>query len=112
MDWSSLYATESDIGAYLPGTGTPEIPGGAAGYGGGAGAWDMDGSWGREAVPLEFPGFSVTVAPNGSDFDVTLTPAASPSTPLPAVHWGTLVLLTLLLVGVAIMFGRRATASS
>ncbi|UCF33997.1 MAG: hypothetical protein JSV78_01565, partial [Phycisphaerales bacterium] len=37
MDWLRMYAKETDVGAYLPGTGTAEIPGGAAGYGGGAG---------------------------------------------------------------------------
>ena len=75
MEWSSLYAAETDVGAYLPGTGTPEIPNGAAGYGGGAGAWDMDWSWGSEVVPLELAGFAVTLTDLGGDFNVVLTPA-------------------------------------
>ncbi len=75
MDWSSSYATESDVGAYLPGTGSAEIPGGAAGYGGGAGAWDMDWSWGSEVVPLQYGGFAVSVWFDGTDYKVTMTPA-------------------------------------
>ena len=76
MNWSAMYAAETDIGAYLPGTGTPEIPGGAAGQGGGAGAWDMDWSWGSEVVPLELPGFAVAITDlGGGQYDVVLTPA-------------------------------------
>ena len=76
MNWTTLFAAETDIGAYLPGTGTSEIPGGAATQGGGAQAWDMDWSWGSEAVPLEYPGFAVGVFDNGDGtFDVSLTPA-------------------------------------
>jgi len=75
MDWTTGYATETDVGAYLPGTGTAEIPGGAAANGGGAGAWDMDWSWGSEVVPLQFPGFAVSVWFNGTDYNVTMTPA-------------------------------------
>ena len=79
MDWSLLYATETDTGAYLPGTGTPEIPNGAAGYGGGPQAWDMDWSWGSEVVPLQFPGFSVYVDyQGGGTSTVTLTPSPVP----------------------------------
>jgi hypothetical protein len=74
MDWTNMYALETDVGAYLPGTGTPEIPGGAATKGGGAQAWDMDWSWGSEVVPLEHPGFSVEVINLGSDYRVILTP--------------------------------------
>lgn len=73
------YAEETDVGAYLPATGTPEIPDGAAGYGGGAQAWDMDWSWGSEAVPLEYPGFKVSITDLGGDtYSVTMTPAAFP----------------------------------
>jgi hypothetical protein len=76
MNWAFMYAAETDVGAYLPGTGTPEIPGGAAGQGGGGGAWDMDWSWGSEMVPLEFPGFDVEIAgAGGGIYSVTLTPA-------------------------------------
>jgi len=79
MDWTNMYATETDVGAYLPGTGTPEIPGGAAGKGGGPAAWDMDWSWGSEVVPLEYPGFDVDVTDLGAgQYRVTLTPATAP----------------------------------
>ena len=71
------YAYETDVGAYLTGTGTPEIPGGAASKGGGAAYWDMDWSWGSEAVPLEYPGFAVDV--HHSTILVSLTPAPIPA---------------------------------
>jgi len=75
MDYCAMYAEETDTGAYLPGTGVAEIPGGAAGKGGGAGAWDMDWSWGSEVVPLEVPGFDVEITDlGGGIYDVTLTP--------------------------------------
>jgi PKD repeat protein len=75
MDWTDMYAFESDVGAYLTGTGTPEIPGGAATKGGGAGYWDMDWSWGSEAVPLAHGGFDVDIDDLGGDqYRVTLTP--------------------------------------
>jgi nitrous oxidase accessory protein NosD len=77
MGYSYPYALETDVGAYLSGTGTPDIPGGAAGYGGGPGAWDMDWSWGSEAVPLEYAGFDVDIQDlGGGTYHVTLTPAA------------------------------------
>ena len=75
MDWAGAFASETDVGAYLPGTGTSEIPGGAAGKGGGAQCWDMDWSWGSEVVPLEYPGFDVDVVLDGSTYTVTMTPA-------------------------------------
>ncbi len=78
VNWGSSYAAETDIGAYLPGTGTGEIPGGAALNGGGRACWDMDWSWGSEVVPLEYPGFHIDVTPDGGEFDVTLTPAPAP----------------------------------
>ncbi|UCC23397.1 MAG: hypothetical protein JSW23_04920 [Planctomycetota bacterium] len=82
MSWCLLYATETGTGAYLPGTGIPEIAGGAAEHGGGPGAWDMDWSWGSEAVPLELPGFLVEIeGMGGGEFKVTLTPA------LPSEVW-------------------------
>ncbi len=84
MDWNAMHAMETDTGAYLTACGgTPEIPGGAATKGGGAGYWDMDWSWGSEAVPLQFPGFDVTVTGSSStDYQVTLTPAAAGATQL------------------------------
>ena len=54
MNWTVGYAAETDIGAYLPGTGTPKHDGWAAANGGGAQAWDMDWRWGSEMVPLQF----------------------------------------------------------
>ncbi len=56
MRWGTMYAEETDVGAYLAGTGTAKYDGKAASHGGGAGYWDMDWSWGSEAVPLEYPG--------------------------------------------------------
>jgi hypothetical protein len=74
MDWTGMYAAETDVGAYLPSTGTPEIPDGAANYGGGPMSWDMDWSWGSEVVPLQYPGFSVEVIPlEDSGYRVILT---------------------------------------
>lgn len=80
MDWMRMYAVETGTGAYYSSEqGTAEIPGGAAQYGGGAGAWDMDWSWGSEAVPLEMPGFAVEITgPDGEGkYDVVLTPKAN-----------------------------------
>ena len=72
-------ASETDVGAYLPGTGIAEIPGGAATKGGGAGAWDMDWSWGSEVVPLQFAGFAVDVTDlTGGNYAVSLTPVPEP----------------------------------
>jgi parallel beta-helix repeat protein len=79
MNWGAMYAAETDVGAYLPGTGTAKYSGKAASYGGGAGYWDMDWSWGSEAVPLEYPGFDVTIEDlGGGDYRVTLNPAEGP----------------------------------
>ena len=81
MNWSTLLAAETDVGAYLPGTGTPEIAGGAASKGGGASCWDMDWSWGSEVVPLQSPYFTVSVAPAvGGGYDVVMTPTPEPGT--------------------------------
>jgi hypothetical protein len=83
MDWNAMIATETDVGAYLPGTGTSEIPGGAASQGGGAGYWDMDWAWGSEAVPLQYSDFAVSVnyVENGTS-TVALTPVPEPLTML------------------------------
>jgi hypothetical protein len=78
MDWNTMYAMETDTGAYLDGSGTPKHSGWAASHNGGAGYWDMDWSWGSEAVPLQFPGFDVTVTGSSSeDYTVTMTPASA-----------------------------------
>ena len=78
VNWGSMYAAETDVGAYLGGTLIAEIPGGAEAHGGGRGCWDMDWSWGSEVVPLEYIGFEIDITPDGGDFDVTLTPAPAP----------------------------------
>jgi len=79
MDWGSLYALETDTGAYLLGTGIPEIPGGAAAHGGGPACWDMDWLWGSEVVPLHYPGFDVKIVPlRGQMYRVILTPGPPP----------------------------------
>ena len=74
VDWAMGIATETDVGAYLPGTGTSEIPGGAASYGGGAGYWDMDWSWGSEVVPLQYSTFEIDVDYMSLQLGVSLTP--------------------------------------
>lgn len=81
MNWTTLIAEETDAGEYLPplDINHGEIPGGAAAHGGGAGAWDMDWSWGSEVVPLETPYFIVDVTPlGGGVYEVTLTPVPVP----------------------------------
>jgi len=79
MDWTNMIATETDVGAYLPGTGTAEIPGGAASKGAGAGYWDMDWSWGSEAVPLQVPAFYMQITSlGGTDYEVTMSPIPEP----------------------------------
>lgn len=83
MNWTTMFASEDDTGAYLPGTGTPLITGGAAGQGPTAQAWDMDWSWGSEYVPLEYPGFKVTLFDLGEGtYRISLTP-----TPIPGAVW-------------------------
>ncbi len=78
MDWTNMYAAETDIGSY---TGTvPADPdandGDAFAHGAGAGWWDMDWTWGTDAIPLELAGFDVTIDDLGGDlYHVTLTPA-------------------------------------
>ncbi|MDD2730653.1 MAG: right-handed parallel beta-helix repeat-containing protein [Candidatus Portnoybacteria bacterium] len=75
IDWANSYAKETETGAYLPGTGTAKYEGKAVSYGGGTGYWDMDWSWGSEAVPLAFPGFTVNVSGGDGAYTVTMTPA-------------------------------------
>ena len=73
MSWSAMYASEDDIGVPSP---DPAYPGEAALHGGGSQAWDIDWTWGTEAVPLEFRGFDVEVTDLGEgDYSVTMTPA-------------------------------------
>ncbi len=80
MNWTTGIAAETDTGAYISGTGTPEIPGGAASKGGGAAYWDMDWSWGSEAWPLAAGGlFDVTVTDlGGGTYQVQMSPVPEP----------------------------------
>jgi hypothetical protein len=83
VDWAAGYASETGLGAYLTGTGTRLIPGGAAAHGGGPQAWDMDWSWGSEVVPLQYPGFNVIVdVLPGSNYRVRLIPGPYLGAPL------------------------------
>lgn len=102
MNWAIMYAKETDVGAYLPATGVPEIPGGAATQGGGPQAWDMDWSWGSEVVPLEYPGFRVEITDlTEGVFQVALIPAPMPvSTPSLGPAFMMLMLASIALVGI------------
>ena len=73
--------TETDTGAYYAGMGTPGTPGAAAANGGGAGCWDMDWSWGSEAIPLESDSFLLTVSVHNSIpwQEVSLAPNVIPA---------------------------------
>ena len=89
LDWTLSYAYESDTGSYR-GT-VPSDPDAndadAAENGGGAGAWDMDWTWGSEVIPLQYPGFKLDieeVAGETGIYSVTLTPSA---VPLPGAAW-------------------------
>jgi len=81
IDWNSMYASEIYAGSYYSGMGTPESVNYAldneyTGQNTGVSSWDMDWTWGSEYIPLEYPGFSVSVEDMGSDiYRVTLTPA-------------------------------------
>ena len=84
VDWAAGYAAETGAGAYYAGMGTAESSGYAldntcTGINAGVASWDMDWSWGSEYIPLEHPGFDVTVDDlGGGNFRVTLTPAVGP----------------------------------
>jgi hypothetical protein len=79
MDWSTMYAIETDTGSYFDDPeATAHTYGWAGTHGGGPACWDMDWSWGSEVVPLHFPGFSVEIENlGGGDYRVTMTPAAT-----------------------------------
>lgn len=73
MDWTNMYAAETDLGTQLGGHD------GSAVHGGGAQAWDWDCGWGVEVIPLEFPGFDVTIEDlGGGNYRVTMTPTPPP----------------------------------
>ena len=88
MDWFSSIATETDVGAYISGMGTAKHAGWAGSNGGGAGAWDMDWSWGSEVVPLQYADFLVEITVTGQCLlqkdcyyvDVKMTPVPEPVT--------------------------------
>jgi len=78
MDWTTMYAAETDVGSYTGSVpGDPDAnDGDATAHGAGAGWWDMDWTWGSDAIPLEHPGFDVTIEDlGGGTYHVTLTPA-------------------------------------
>ena len=83
MDWSAMFASEEDTGAYYSGMGTAESPGYSSSFAASkgqstAGAWDMDWSWGSDYVPLEHSGFHVVLTDlGGGNFRVTLIAAES-----------------------------------
>ena len=73
MNWTAMYAAETDLGTQDGGHD------GSATHGGGAQAWDWDCGWGVEVIPLELPGFLVAVTDIGSgDYRVSLTPIPEP----------------------------------
>ena len=77
MNWSTLVATESDFGT-ITGSIASDDP---VDYGGGAAAWDWEMSWGIEVIPLEYPGFDVSMNDlGGGNFEVALTPTPEPAT--------------------------------
>jgi len=88
VDWTADYALETGAGIYYSGMGTAESSGYAlnnecTGVNDGTAAWDMDWSWGSEYIPLQYPGFDVTVSGLGDgEYRVKLTPAAAGSTQL------------------------------
>ena len=81
MDWEKMYAYEDDIGAYAYPLDSPNAnDGDAAKFGAGAGYWDMDWTWGSEAIPLAFPGFLVEIIPDlEGKYHVILTPGDNPN---------------------------------
>jgi hypothetical protein len=89
MDWNAKYARETGAGEYYTSPATTAENYGYAlnndctGHGKtGEGAWDMDWSWGSEYIPLQYPGFSVSVSAVGDDYRVTMIPAAAGATKL------------------------------
>ncbi len=83
MDWSALLASEDDVGQYrgLVPADPDANDGDAALNGGGAGAWDMDWTWGSEVIPLQYGTFAVDVTDiGGGEYQVSLTPVPEPLT--------------------------------
>ncbi|MCK4658612.1 MAG: right-handed parallel beta-helix repeat-containing protein [Phycisphaerae bacterium] len=73
MNWATMFGAETDLGTQDGGHA------GSAAHGGGARAWDWDCGWGVEVVPLELPGFAVSIQDlGGGQYHVTLTPTAGP----------------------------------
>ena len=79
MNWTTMYAEETDFGYYLP----PDEAGGpsecglgmAATKGGGPGTFDMDWPWNSDVIPLEYPGYIVAITAVPDGFEMSMTPA-------------------------------------
>jgi len=89
MDWTAKYAHETGAGEYYSNPVTTAEDYGHAlsntctGNNDGTAAWDMDWSWGSEYIPLQYPGFDVTLWNlGGGDYRIRLTPAAAGTTQL------------------------------
>jgi len=80
MDWNAMYAAETDKGTEdLEDDGGPFTVYEA----GGPQMWDWNAGAQVERIPLQFPGFDVSISGSGT-YTVTLTPAAAGSTVLTA----------------------------
>ena len=84
MNWTTMYAEETDLGHYLP----PDEAGGPSecGYGigatkgGGAHTFDMDWPWNSDVIPLEYPGYVVAITAVSGGYEMSMTPAPDPAT--------------------------------
>jgi len=81
MDWKARYAAETDNGTDHDASNMTD----PTQYGAGsAQEWGCNWGWGAERVPLQFPGFDVTVTGSAPLYTVTLTPAKATTTLLTA----------------------------
>ena len=70
MNWSTMFAAETDLGTQDGGHD------GSAAHGGGGGAWDWDCGWGVEVIPLELSRFQASITDiGGGQYEVRLIPA-------------------------------------
>ena len=83
VDWINMYATETGAGEYYTDPTTKAESYGYAlnnvctGVNDGTQSWDMDWSWGSEYIPLQYPGYDVTITgfDGSGEYTVKLTPA-------------------------------------